>query len=312
MANEAIEKKRPYRWLAFTHWANLTLLATTGIAGAVVDPIIWLLAAPLEMGALWVVPDLPMFRAGVDQRQVGEDLMKERAYYLEQLWGLLPSKKSLGRRFVEWFADLGEDDLDDRVIQRNGSFQHYEAMRGLIAKLVEVEKVRGMRIVSNEMSRLQQVVNGYLRYLVACGSLEEALRVVDAKSIRNEVASIDQRLGDADPSLRAVLLERRRLCEAHLERLPRLRATLELLRTRAEAIVYQMQNLHGQVLADPGVDVNAFLDEVVQKHELLADPLGDLEADQEIREFLQSSAVPRSTGSVTPGRRSRAAQRTSG
>jgi len=287
----------PYRWHAFTHWANLALLAATGVAGAAVDPMIWLLAAPLEMGALWVVPDLPNFRARIDQRQAAKDLQRERAYYLEQLWGLRPRERTLGQRLLGWFADVDEEDsVDERVMSPDAAFEHYVAMRQLIAKLLELEKVRGVHIVSNELGRLELVINGYLRYLVACRSLSDATKTLDAMRMRSEITAIDAQLVDAEASLRAVLLERRRLRTAQLERLPKVRAMLELLRTRADAIVYQMQNLHGQVLADPGVDVNAFLDEMVEKHELLADPLGDLEADQEIREFLrrpdQSSAKP--------------------
>ena len=51
-----------------------------------------------------------------------------------------------------------------------------------------------------------------------------------------------------------------------------------------------MRNIHGQVLADPGVNVNAFLEDMVEKHELMADPLGELEADQAVREMLHTSA----------------------
>jgi len=127
----------PYRWQAFTHWANLALLAATGVAGAAVDPLIWLLLAPLEMGALWVLPDLPSFRARVDQRQAAKDLQRERAYYVEQLWGLRPRERTLGKRFVEWFADVDEGDtLEERVEETDSAFEHYVAMRRLIAKLL--------------------------------------------------------------------------------------------------------------------------------------------------------------------------------
>jgi hypothetical protein len=160
-------------------------------------------------------------------------------------------------------------------------------MRQLVAKLLELEKVRGVRIVSHELARLELVITGYLRHLMACRSLYEALQGLDTGRLKKEIHLLDAQIEEADESLRPVLLERRRLRAAQLERLPKLRATLELLQTRAEAIVYQMRNLHGQVLADPGVDVNSFLDDMVEKHELLADPLGELEVDQEIRELLK-------------------------
>jgi hypothetical protein len=73
-------------------------------------------------------------------------------------------------------------------------------------------------------------------------------------------------------------------------------ATLELFRTRAETIVYQMRDIHGQSLADPGMNVHAFLEDLLEKQELMADPLGDLEADRAVRELLagvQPAAEPR-------------------
>jgi hypothetical protein len=146
-----------------------------------------------------------------------------------------------------------------------------------------------VRIVSNDLNRFEQVINGYLRYLMACRSLSEALRGLDASRLEKELHDIEVQLKDATGDLKAVLLERRRLREGQLERLPKLRATLELFRTRADAIVYQMRNIHGQVVADPGVDVNAFLEDMVEKHELMADPIGELEADQAVRDMLRGA-----------------------
>lgn len=290
MAEERTAKKAPYRWHAFTHWANLAFLAGVGVAGVVVDPILWVLAAPLELGALWVIPDLPPFRLRVDQRQAAKELANERAYYLAQLWGLARKRRSLGEWILEMVADVDDEDTDKRVIKKDAAFQQYVEMREIIAKLVELEKVRGGPIVSHEMNRFEQVVNGYLRYLVACRSLTDALRGVDGARLRRELAELDGQLKDSTGDLRAVLLERKHLREGQLERLPKLQATLELFRTRADAIVYQMRNIHGQVLADPGVNVNAFLEDMVEKHELMADPLGELEADQAVREMLHTSA----------------------
>ena len=288
MAEESTSRNAPYRWHAFTHWLNLAFVAGAAIGGAVVNPMIWLVAAPLELGALWVVPDLPFFRAGVDRWKKSRDFAREKAYYMKQLWGLAPQRKSILEEFAGWFTDTDDEDIDSRVQQRDGTFQQYSEMRQIIARLIELEKVRGVSIVSHEMERFEQVIIGYLRYLIACRFLSEGLRDVDAARLQKELEEIGAQLQNASPNLRPVLVERKRLREAQLERLPKLHATLELLRTRADTIVYQMRNIHSQVLADPGVDVNDFLEDMMEKNELLADPLGELEADQAVRELLQS------------------------
>jgi hypothetical protein len=97
--------------------------------------------------------------------------------------------------------------------------------------------VRGVNIVSREMIRFEQVINGYLRCLMACHSLSDALQGLNGTQLEKELTDIDGQLKDCTGELRAVLLERKRLRETQLERLPKLRAMLELFRTRADSIV---------------------------------------------------------------------------
>ena len=286
MASDRKGKGSGYRWQAFTHWLNLLFLTAGGVAAATYDPSILLAIAPLEAGILWVLPDLPSFRGSIDRRRGTADILKERAYYVEQLWGLYPETKTMGQRIASWFTDSPPEDVDHRVIKREErTFKEYYELRQIIKKLRELEQVRGVKIPAQD-TRFEQVVNGYLRFLIAARALAKALQGIDEGQLQAELDDIDKRMENAHPELRAALLERRRLKVASLERLPKLQATFELFRTRAEAIVYQMRNIHGQVLADPGMDVNSFLDDLVERQEILVDPLGELEADQVVHELL--------------------------
>src|SRR5438045_2848159 len=96
----------PYRWYAFTHSLNLAFLVGAGVAGAVMDPIVWLLAAPLELGALWVIPDLPNFRAQIDAQVKINAFRRERSYCLDQLWGVVPRRQSVGQRILGMFVEV--------------------------------------------------------------------------------------------------------------------------------------------------------------------------------------------------------------
>src|SRR5438067_2034739 len=124
-------KNISYRWYAFKHWANLAFLAGAAAAGVVIDPIVWLVAAPLELGALWVVPDLPPFRARVERLQSAKDLARERAYCLDELWGIQPRRNRPQTR-LEWIRDLfvevEDDDIDNRVVTRDPAFEQYTEM----------------------------------------------------------------------------------------------------------------------------------------------------------------------------------------
>jgi hypothetical protein len=88
-----------------------------------------------------------------------------------------------------------------------------------------------------------------------------------------------------------MLSERRQLRMQQRTRAPRLAATLHLFTARAEAIVQQLRDIHGQVLADPGMNVNEMLDAVMDRHEAITDPLAQAGADRLLEEFLRRPSV---------------------
>ena len=53
-----------------------------------------------------------------------------------------------------------------------------------------------------------------------------------------------------------------------------------------DAIGYQLRNIESQVLAFPGSDVHSMLDDIIERNDILADPLAELSADREIRTLL--------------------------
>ncbi len=291
------KKKRPsYRFHAFTHWLNLLFLTAGGITSLAYDPSVWLVLGPIELGLMWIIPDFPFFRARIDKQQEVKEIAQERAYYIKQLWGLASAKrKSLGQRIAGWFTEEEAEDVDQRIMDRDStSFLEYQEMRQIIVKLYELEEVRGNAILERDRNRYEQVVNGYLRYRIAARSLVKALEGIDVNQLRQELEEVETELDTAPPALKTVLLERKRLNEARLARLPKLQATLELFRTRADAIVYQMRNIHSQALADPGMNANAFLESLIERQEILVDPIGELEADHVVQEMLH----PRIDGSA--------------
>jgi len=283
-----------YRTTAFTHWGNLALLAVGGIGGAVIDPAIWIALVAIEGAVLWILPDLPPFRMWVDKNWTHQEMMRERAYYLQQLWGVRPLPPLTGwAKVAGWFAERDPHaDLDDRVMNRTApESQQYLELRAIVARLRELVHIRGARITEIEINRFEQVINGFLRLLIACQPLARALKRTDERTLRRELEALEAKTRGAEPAVRAVLSERQRLLEGQIERIPRLQATLELMRTRAEAIVYQLHNIHSQVLADPGTDINTVLDEMVQRHDMMNDPIGQLESDQMVRDFLSRTDV---------------------
>jgi len=309
-------KKSPsYRWAAFAHWLNLAVLAGGAAAGAIIDPAIWLALVPLEGAMLWIIPDLPPFRASIDKRHRARALQAERAYCLEQLWRVQPRPdKSAGEKMRGWFVSDEPDDYDERIVDRGETeVQHYLEMRAIVHKLREMVPLADVRVTEQDLFRLDEVINGYLRILIACRPLAAAVYNSDVQALQGEHSDVLSRLEGADSTLRPVLLERKRLLEKQLQRIPRLQATLELLHARAEAIVYQLRNVHSQVLTDPGTAVQGMLDEMEERHELMGDPLEDLRADQSVKELLdrelEAGSAPVPAEPPPAARRAAAARR---
>ncbi|WP_428263607.1 hypothetical protein [Haliangium sp.] len=290
MARKGKHPSGQYRKAAFGHWLNLAFLAVGGVL-SFFEPSVLLAVLPLEAGAMWVIPDLPMFQVAVDKELDIKAMMREREYYMAQLWGLRPApERGLGARIKGLFTEAEEEPLESRVVdQRQASFRVYMEMRQIIAKLNELSEVRGLSISHRDFERFEQVINAYLRFKVAQRAIAAGLSGHDARELASQIAGIDQRLEEAAPQLRTVLLEQRRLAQQRLDRQPKMEATLELFRTRADAIVDQLRNVHSQALADPGMNVHDFLNDLVERQEILNDPLGALEADQLVNEFLGSA-----------------------
>jgi hypothetical protein len=279
-----------YRWAAFTHWSNLALLTTLGISGALVDPSAWILLAPVQLLVLWLAPDLPPLRRAVDARTEQAQRDAERAYYLDQLWSLRPlPQRSVSDRLVGLFVGAPEPEPDTRLSPTPDNARYLE-MRDIVSKLREMVPIAQGRVKLLDIERLDRVVVGYLRILFATQPLSRAVQDSDEVELGTQLVDVNARLQGADATLRPVLLERKRLIETQLARVPRLRATLELLRTRAEAIPQQLRNVHSQVLTDPGSEVHALLDDMIERNDMLSDPLADLAADDAVRELLSQSA----------------------
>lgn len=289
----AEEPRPPYRREAFTNGLNLAFLTVVGIAG-LYDHNLWVLALPIEAAFLWIVPDLPPFRMAVDKRHEAAALEEERAWYLDQLWGLRPlPPKSLGERLKGlFFEQAPKEAIDERVVDRGSEdFSAYLEMRSIVARLRELVGVRGVHFNEVELRRCEKVINGYLRLLIACQPLERAVEGTDIRGVRRDLAEVERSLESAEGPLRTALMERRVLLTQQVERAPRLEATLHLFRARADAIVQQLRNIHGQVLADPGMNVNEMLDQVIVRQEALADPLQEASADRIVDEFLRRPDV---------------------
>jgi hypothetical protein len=290
--------KTSYRWAAWSHWSNLAMLVAGGLAGATVDHSFWYALLPAQALVLWLAADLPPLRKAVDAKNLRAQRDAERAYYLEQLWGLAPlPPPTPGERLKQMFVSGNTVDPDERL-RRTPATAPYLEMRSIVAKLAEMIPLSNGRVTPQDIERFEGVINAYLRISFACQPLERAVHETDEAQLTRELAEVCARLSQADSTLRPVLSERRRLIDTQLARLPRLRASLELLRARAEALPHQLRNVQTQVLTDPGSEVHAMLDDMLERNDLLSDPLADLADDEAVRELITDAIKPSAASSA--------------
>lgn len=302
--------KTSYRWAAWSHWSNLAMLVAGGIAGATVDPSFWYALLPAQALVLWLAPDLPPLRKAVDAKNLRAQRDAERKYYLEQLFSLAPlPEPTVGERLKRMFVSGSEPDPDLRL-RRTAATAPYLEMRNIVAKLEEMIPLSQGRVTPHDIERFEGVINAYLRIMFACQPLERAVSEMNEPELARELADVDGRIGQADTTLRPVLAERKRLLESQRSRLPRLRASLELLRARADALPHQLRNVQTQVLTDPGSEVHAMLDDMLERNDLLSDPLADLADDDAVRQLLgEAMQQPAGTAPAPKPRPGRVGQR---
>ncbi len=285
MGNDAPQP--PYRWEAFKHWANLAVLGAGAFLGAVHDPLWWVATAGVQVGVLWVLPDMPPWRAIVNKKHAAAALYHERAYFLNQLWGLNAPPPPPGNWLTRLVVEQPLPELDQLIQdQRDPAARDYLEMRDIVRKLNELRSVPGVSLSQNDIDRFDVIVNGYLRMVFACRPLMAALQNIDVRRLEREVAEIAAALPNAEPSVRTALAERIRIARSQLERRPKIDATLQLYRSRAADMVHQLRNIQGQVLANPTADVHGMLDDMASQQEMIADPLGHLAADALVRELM--------------------------
>ena len=286
-----------YRFEAFRHWLNLGVVVAGVAFGLIAGPLYWVATAGIEAAVLWVVPDIPQFRKFVEKKDRAKRILDERAYYLDQLFGLADVPGAKQGFLKRLFFQGPEVELDSRVLRRGSKACHdYMEMREIVRKLNELKDVRGVRLQESDLNRMEVVINGYLRLLIACEPLQQAVEGLDVRKLQRDVQDIEAQLPKSDAAVRPALVERLRLARTQLERQPKLEATLQLFRTRADASVQQLRQIHGQVLADPGVDMSTVLDDLMEKQELLTDPLGQLAADQMVRDVLSATPLQAPAG----------------
>ncbi len=298
-----------YRIAAFTHWMNLAALAGgLGFAAITDSFLLGLATVLLEAATLWILPDLPQFRRVVDANRTMEGLGLERAHYVRELFGL-----ELGRPGpIKWFK---HDPSNDNYLAFRGTAPRrsdsWTTFRDLLRVSNELHALATARpngsLTVGQLAQVEVAVNGWLRLQYGAVALDRAVARVPEAALWVEVDALKEQIRKASPIHAAVLKERLRQALHKLRALPKLIARLELFRAKGDNIAYSIQQMGDAAAASQGSDVALLAEGLVDQYELLESDLAELQAQNDMREFLgeidwaKELAAP-SAAAVTPAK----------
>ena len=223
-----------------THWASLGAVAGAVAVGAVTG--LWIplaAAAGLEALYLCVVPNAPPFRRRVDARFDAALRAEKEARVASTVSALALAERG---KFVEMRALVAQ-------IQR--SFTGADA--------------ETRATMDETLTRLDGLVDGYLKMLVGLSHYERLLKAVRREDLVSEIAEIDLEMQTASERVRESKARRLEIVKARLEKLDHAVENREILETQLETIedMLRLLNESSMTLRDPralNADVERLVD----------------------------------------------------
>ena len=271
-----------YRIAAFTHWVNLT-----GLGGGLLwaffsgSPILGLLTLGVEAAALWILPDLPAFRAIVDIGGAERRVDKERAFYIKELFGVAQAAnpKLFAADRAEWVGVA--------VRHNHDSWKEFLDLYGVVDQLRDIARVRhDSDLTSARLVQVDLALNGWLRLLFAQKALTRAVERANEEALWARVDDLKEQIRKAPAVHGAVLKERLRLALHQLRAVPKLKARLELCNAKAETIAFSLRQMGDAAAASQGSDVALLAEGLVDQYEFLERDLSELAAQNDMRELM--------------------------
>lgn len=276
-----------YRLALLAHWMNLAgFVGGLGLAAITDSVFLGLATVLMEAAALWVVPDLPVWRQAVDAGKTVEGIDKERAFYFSQLFGV-GTDKTRGLGVIA--SDI--DYLSLRGVGGGKKLGQLSAFQDLIRtsrQLNDLARIRrrGGDLTPWRLANVEVAINGWLRLQFGAEALERAIARVPEDKLWAEVDKLKEQIRTSPPPVAAVMKERLRQALHKLRTLPKLSARLALFQAKAESIAYSIQQMGDAAAASQGADVALLAESLVDQYDLLEADLAELSAQNDVREDL--------------------------
>ena len=245
------------------------------------SPLLGLLTLGVEAAALWILPDLPAFRAIVDVGGTERRVDKERAFYVKELFGVGPHSNS--RFFVADRVDWA----DAAGGPKSAVWKEFRDLYRTVDQLRDIARVRhDGDLTPARLAQVDLALNGWLRLLFAQKALARAVERANEEVLWSRVDDLKEQIRKAPAIHGAVLKERLRLALHQLRAVPKLKARLELCEAKAETIAFSLRQMGDAAAASQGSDVALLAEGLVDQYEFLERDLSELAAQNDMRELM--------------------------
>lgn len=212
-----------------------------GIVGAAIP----LLALGVgEVLAALVVPDMPSFRAKVDENKRRQERANVRSQILQELMKRIPVAPS-GRSIVATRSRALSDNDQVRVSSYNNMVERIHSLSGLVSD-------RRSQMGSREIERLHEATIDYLSLWLARQVIDTRESIVDTRSINKKIAEIDDQLrANTNPAAARQLQQARRDYVEMLSRRTNMVGKTAALDAALLAMPDKIEEIYQMVIAAP-------------------------------------------------------------
>jgi len=285
--------KLNYTWEVLKHWMNLCFLGVFVLAGFFLHGAFLVIGGVIEFAVLWVLPAMTVVKRALDLTAKEDRLIEQRWFYLKKLWDIETPYQDPAAKLLAWCSNATTNwsELVSRnYYNRNEDLDRFSRLCRLVAELETLAEVRPEALSSSQLSRLNELINGWLTHLYAVKNAEDSLGGLDRKTLDKEFKAIKglfTAAGGAEQA-GAALGERLRILKEKVDSISVLEQRRDLSRAQADSIAHHIETVSTQVGSSSPTETGSLLDVEVES---LVDMSTEMEIASQTRSILSGTDV---------------------
>lgn len=280
--------KKNHTWGVFTHWANLTFLGGSVLAGMAFGWPVVALAALAEGLALWSLPDIPAIKRSLDAEAKGSQFEDQRRYYLRKIFDEAPKAPTSG--VLSFFVSKPTDWALYGQVLSSRKRDQYNRLVAIVKELKSIREVHPDRVNTSQIQQIDQAINTWLNLVYIAKTLAGTLTEMEPADLEEEALALEAKLKQAEGDRAETIVLQQRLLNLNqkVTARPKLESRRGLALAQAEKIFGQAEAFLSTVKTSGQSDPTA-LDFMVDHYQLLEGGMDTAAVQNEIH-MLTSNA----------------------